>query len=233
MGSRSSLPAIAAAPASQHRNEVAPPRSVRSVRSAVVKRLLDVTIASALLIAICPLMLAIAVLVKLTSPGPVLFRQRRVGRDMQEFIVLKFRSMCAGASSLPHEEYVISLAAGEAAAEPTLKKLVDDPRITRVGRWLRRTSLDELPQLFNVLTGDMSIVGPRPALGYELDLYRPEHFERFRVLPGMTGLWQVSGRSRLGFSDMLDLDVEYARRANVRTYVIILLRTPVVLFTTG
>ena len=203
-----------------------------SVRAGV-KRLMDVTIASFLLIAMCPVLLLIAVAVKCTSRGPVLFRQRRFGLHMEEFTVLKFRSMHANASSLPHEEFMCRLAAGEVPADQPIKKLTRDPRVTRMGAFLRHTSLDELPQLFNVIFGDMSLVGPRPALGYELSLYRPEHFERFEVLPGMTGLWQVSGRSTLDFMAMLDLDVEYARRGGLRRDVGILVRTPAVLFTTA
>ncbi len=204
-----------------------------SAARAVGKRLLDVTIASFLLIAICPLMAIIAVAVKCTSRGPVLFRQRRVGLGMEEFTLLKFRSMRAGASSQPHEEFMCHLATGAIPADQPIKKLAGDPRVTRVGAFLRHTSLDELPQLFNVIAGDMSLVGPRPALGYELSLYKPEHFERFDVLPGMTGLWQVSGRSTLGFLEMLDLDVVYARHGGLRRDVAILLRTPAVLLTTA
>ena len=204
-----------------------------SVAQALAKRLLDVTIASLLLIAICPLLLLIAVAVKLTSRGPVLFRQHRFGLGMEEFTLLKFRSMESGASSVAHEEFVMRLASGDVPAGQPLKKLVSDPRVTRVGAFLRHTSLDELPQLFNVLAGDMSLVGPRPALPYELALYEPAHFERFGVLPGMTGLWQVSGRSTLDFLEMLDLDVEYARHCGLRRDLGILARTPGVLFTTA
>ena len=209
------------------------PRPTSSRGEAAAKRLLDVAIASVLLTAIAPVLAAIAVAVKLTSRGPVLFRQRRLGVDMREFTLLKFRSMDAGASSLPHEEFVISLAANGGRADQPIKKLTADPRVTRVGAFLRRTSLDELPQLFNVLAGDMSLVGPRPAIGYELALYRPEHFERFNVLPGMTGLWQVSGRSGLGFVEMLELDVQYARNRSLGLDAAILARTPAALFTTA
>lgn len=206
---------------------------VASTVRAGVKRLMDVTIASSVLIAMCPVLLVIAVAVKCTSRGPVFFRQRRIGLNMEEFTVLKFRSMRANASSRPHEEFVCRLAAGEVPADQPIKKLTGHPGVTRVGRFLRRTSLDELPQLFNVIAGDMSLVGPRPALGYELALYKPEHFERFEVLPGMTGLWQVSGRSTLDFMAMLDLDVDYARRGGLRRDLGILVRTPAVLFTTA
>jgi lipopolysaccharide/colanic/teichoic acid biosynthesis glycosyltransferase len=124
-----------------------------------------------------------------------------------------------------HQEYIKKLATGK-ADQDSLKKLTGDPRVTRVGQFLRKTSLDELPQLVNVFTGNMSLVGPRPALEYELQYYREEHYERFAVKPGMTGLWQVSGRNELGFTEMLDLDAEYARSSNLFTDVKILAKTP-------
>jgi lipopolysaccharide/colanic/teichoic acid biosynthesis glycosyltransferase len=122
-------------------------------------------------------------------------------------------------------EYIAKLATGQ-ADEEGLKKLTADPRVTRVGRFLRRTSLDELPQLVNVLVGNMSLVGPRPALEYELQHYQERHYERFAVKPGMTGLWQVSGRNLIGFTEMLDLDAEYARSSNLLTDLKILVKTP-------
>ena len=169
----------------------------------------------------------IAAAIKLDSRGPVLFRQRRLGRDAQPFTMLKFRSMTDGASAESHRRFVGELCGGASKADRDgLKKLTDDPRVTRVGPMLRRLSLDELPQLINVVRGEMSLIGPRPALEYELRYYRPEHFERFLVRPGMTGLWQVSGRARLGFQEMLDLDVEYARNRSVRLDLRILCLTP-------
>jgi lipopolysaccharide/colanic/teichoic acid biosynthesis glycosyltransferase len=171
-------------------------------------------------------MLVVALAVRLDTPGPLLFRQERCGRGRRPFTVLKFRTMHDGVSPEAHRRYIERLACGEAEAEPGLKKLVGDPRVTRVGAFLRRTSLDELPQLFNVVKGDMSIIGPRPALEYELEHYRPEHFARFDVRPGLTGLWQVSGRNRIGFLGMLDLDVEYSRTSSPRVDAKILLRTP-------
>jgi lipopolysaccharide/colanic/teichoic acid biosynthesis glycosyltransferase len=139
--------------------------------------------------------------------------------------MLKFRSMGAGAQQDLHRRYI-----GELAHAPVngsgLHKLTRDPRVTRVGAILRKTSIDELPQLLNVLVGQMSLVGPRPAVAYELRHYRPEHHERFAVRPGLTGLWQVSGRARLGLYAMLDLDVEYVRRRSVWLDLRVLLRTP-------
>ena len=190
-----------------------------------VRSVLDVLFALALLIVSLPLLIAIAVAIKLDSPGPVLFGQRRIGRNREPFTVLKFRSMAAHASSDAHRRYIAELArAGEHGDGP--KKLTADPRITRVGAVLRRTSLDELPQLINVVRGQMSLIGPRPAIAYELEHYEPWHLERFQVPPGLTGLWQVSGRYRLDFHQMLALDVEYARSVSPLLDAKILLRTP-------
>lgn len=182
-------------------------------------------LAAVLLIVLAPILVLIALVLKLDSPGPVIFRQERCGRDGRRFKVLKFRTMHTNASAEPHRRYIAALAAGE-VSEDGLKKLTADPRVTRAGGFLRRTSLDELPQLVNVARGQMSIVGPRPALDYELDFYEARHFERFSVRPGLTGLWQVKGRSELGFREMLDLDVEYARATGPRLDAEILLRTP-------
>ena len=193
----------------------------------LVKRAVDVTAAVLLLVLLAPVLLAIALLVKLDSPGPVLFRQRRYGRDMEPFTFLKFRTMHHGASAELHRRYIEELATGQDSGRTgELKKLTNDPRVTRVGGPLRKLSLDELPQLFNVVVGQMSLVGPRPAIEYELDFYEPRHFERFNVRPGLTGLWQVSGRSELGFREMLDLDVEYSRTCTPGLDARCLLRTP-------
>lgn len=182
--------------------------------------------ASLLLLLLVPLLLIVAILVKLDSPGPILFRQRRLGREMRPFTVLKFRTMMPDASSELHSRYIAQLAQGEQGGGSELQKLTDDPRVTRLGRILRRLSIDELPQLLNVITGRMALVGPRPAIEYELDHYEPAHFARFDVRPGITGLWQVSGRSRVGFREMLDLDAEYAGNASFTTDLKILARTP-------
>ena len=172
-----------------------------------------------------PLFLLVAVAVRLDSRGPALFRQERLGRDRRPFRVAKFRTMRMDASDEAHRAYIAQLAAGEVMGDG-LRKLTDDPRVTRVGRVLRATSLDELPQLLNVVAGDMSLIGPRPALQYELEHYASHHFERFAVRPGMTGLWQVSGRAEVGFTEMLELDVEYARSHGPLLDLTILLKTP-------
>jgi lipopolysaccharide/colanic/teichoic acid biosynthesis glycosyltransferase len=190
-----------------------------------LKRGIDVLLAVLFLLAALPLLLVVAVLVKLDSPGPVLFRQARCGRNCRRFTVLKFRTMSHGADHAVHRDYIAALAGGSADAEG-LQKLTGDARVTRVGGLLRRSSLDELPQLINVVLGDMSIVGPRPAIDYELQHYEPRHYARFHVRPGLTGLWQVSGRSRLGFTEMLALDAEYAHRSSPLLDARIIARTP-------
>jgi lipopolysaccharide/colanic/teichoic acid biosynthesis glycosyltransferase len=202
-----------------------PARSYERARRSPVKRLIDIAGSALALLVLSPLLLLLVVAIVVDSGRPVLFRQARLGRGMREFTLLKFRTMKPGSSPEMHRQYIAKLAAGY-AGEESLKKLTADPRVTRIGRLLRRVSLDELPQLFNVLRGDMSLVGPRPALEYELEHYDQRHFERFEVKPGMTGLWQVSGRNALGFTEMLDLDVEYAHAAGVALDMKILAKTP-------
>jgi exopolysaccharide biosynthesis polyprenyl glycosylphosphotransferase len=202
----------------------------------VVKRAVDLVGASILLLLLGLPMLVIALVVRLTSPGPVLFRQERVGMDGKTFQLLKFRSMTNGASDEIHREYMSALMSTATATDPSEEpgaaffKLTNDPRITTAGRVLRRYSLDELPQLLNVVKGDMSLVGPRPALAYEVDLYEDWQRRRLDVLPGMTGLWQVSGRSRLSPADMLRLDVHYAETWSLfKDFLIILKTVPAIL----
>jgi lipopolysaccharide/colanic/teichoic acid biosynthesis glycosyltransferase len=154
-----------------------------------VKALLDRSAALALVMLLALVLVIVAIAIRLDSPGPVFFRQRRRGLGGRPFTVLKFRTMADGASPEVHRHYIEQLAAGEAGG-PGLKKLTDDPRVTRVGRVLRKLSLDELPQLANVVAGQMSLVGPRPAIDYELEHYQPHHYERFEVKPGLTGLWR-------------------------------------------
>ena len=192
---------------------------------ALAKGLFDRSAALVLVMLLALVLLIVAIAIRLDSPGPVFFRQRRRGLGGRPFTVLKFRTMADGASSEAHRRYIEQLATGEVGG-PGLKKLTDDPRVTRVGRVLRKLSLDELPQLANVVAGQMSLVGPRPAIDYELEHYQPHHYARFEVKPGLTGLWQVSGRSELGFSEMLDLDVVYVSTAGPVTDARILLRTP-------
>lgn len=201
------------------------------------KRLFDLVVASVALIATAPLLVVLAAVVRATSPGPSLFRQTRVGRDRRPFTLYKFRTMYAGCPDAPHREYVRELLTTDqppAGGPCGLYKLQDDARITPAGRLLRRLSLDELPQLLNVIRGDMSLVGPRPALTWEAELIGPVHGQRFLVAPGLTGLWQVSGRNWLTMRQGFDLDVEYVRRRSLALDVAILLRTiPVVLSARG
>jgi lipopolysaccharide/colanic/teichoic acid biosynthesis glycosyltransferase len=192
-----------------------------------LKRATDLVLACLMLVCLAPLIILVAIAIRVDSPGPVFFRQRRVGRDGDEFTVLKFRSMSAGATSEAHHQYITALASSAGpSADGGLRKLTKDSRVTRVGAFVRKTSIDEWPQLLNVLAGHMAIVGPRPAVVYELEFYRPEHFARFTVRPGITGLWQVSGRNQLGFLEMLDLDVEYVRRQGFGYDLWLMARTP-------
>lgn len=206
----------------------------------VLKRLVDVAISLAVLVLASPVLVLIAVAIKLDSRGQVLFRQLRVGAGGRRFEVLKFRTMKDGAPEDVHRAYVERLLRDDTTANSNrdgkapVFKLVGDERVTAVGRWLRRTSLDELPQLVNVLRGDMSLVGPRPALPYEIDLYEEWQFERLGVKPGITGLWQVSGRNRLTYRQMCELDAQYVRTWSLRLDLGILLRTvPVVVMNSG
>ncbi len=200
-------------------------------------RVLDVTVALSVLVLLCPLMLVIAAAIRLESPGPVVFRQTRVGRSVKPFLVNKFRTMREGVSDEIHRDFVLSLIAGKLPAPTDGKprfKLTSDDRVTHVGSILRRASLDELPQLWNVVRGEMSLVGPRPPIPYEVEHYPPHWFARFAVKPGITGLWQVSGRSELTLEEMIKLDTEYVRRRSLRLNLWILLRTiPVVLSLRG
>jgi lipopolysaccharide/colanic/teichoic acid biosynthesis glycosyltransferase len=201
--------------------------SARLLSGDAGRRLRDLVLAAIALLLAGPLMAAIAVLVRATSPGPILFRQTRLGHLERPFQMLKFRTMHVGCDHGVHREYVTRMLRGEDPrdGETALFKLQHDPRITPIGRFLRRTSLDELPQLLNVLRGDMALVGPRPVLPWEVGLYQPHHRERFQVKPGITGLWQVRGRSRLSWSQALELDVEYVRRQGVALDLWILVMT--------
>jgi Sugar transferases involved in lipopolysaccharide synthesis len=203
----------------------------------LAKRTLDVFGSILGISALAPLFALVALLVKLSSPGPVLFRQKRVGRYGKTFTFLKFRSMYMNNDSKIHQEYVARLIEGKADSKPTgdgkagVYKLTNDPRITAVGRFLRKSSLDELPQLFNVLLGTMSLVGPRPPVPYEFERYDIWHRRRvLEVKPGITGLWQVFGRSKTTFDEMVRLDLAYAKRWSVWLDLKILLRTPMVVF---
>ena len=207
----------------------APTRIPRSSR--LIKRSLDIVGASILLILTAPVMAAIALLVRRDSSGPVFFRQVRLGMDMREFTLLKFRTMRDGTDHEPHREYLKQIMSADALPSTNnLYKLERSDAVTRVGSWLRKTSIDELPQLLNVLRGEMSLVGPRPAIPYELELYSPHHFERFFVPAGLTGLWQVEARAHSTFREALDLDVIYARSWSLGLDLRLLLRTPLLMF---
>jgi exopolysaccharide biosynthesis polyprenyl glycosylphosphotransferase len=203
-------------------------RPVRPSRSSLlVKRAIDIAGALAGLVVTAPLMLAIAVLIKRDSDGPVLFRQVRLGMDMHEFTLLKFRTMRVGADDAVHREYISqTMDARATVGRNGIYKLDRGDAVTRIGRWLRRLSLDELPQLVNVLRGEMSIVGPRPCLAYETAQFRPHQFERFLVPAGMTGLWQVAARANATFGEALDMDVAYARGWSLGLDLRLLCRTP-------
>jgi lipopolysaccharide/colanic/teichoic acid biosynthesis glycosyltransferase len=214
----------------------------------IAKRTTDLLLAALLLIVFAPLLLIAAVAVKLESRGPILFSQERVGTRrvrrsgitrwrLEPFKVYKFRSMNADADSSVHERHIAAVADRPAQSGPSdveSIKLEHDPRITRVGRYLRLTSIDELPQLINVVRGEMSLVGPRPVPLYEFARYRPEHMRRFTVLPGISGLWQVRGRCALSFWEMVANDLEYAENQSIWMDLKIMLRTvPAVLSMRG
>ncbi|TCO42320.1 lipopolysaccharide/colanic/teichoic acid biosynthesis glycosyltransferase [Kribbella antiqua] len=202
----------------------------------VAKRVLDLVVAVACLTLAGPAMLVIATIVRATTPGPALFRQIRLGRDHRPFLMYKFRTMYDHCPDDIHRHYMQRLLSDnpEVGGESGLYKLEADPRITRVGRFLRRTSLDELPQLVNVLRGEMSLVGPRPMLPWEADLCGPPCRDRFLAVPGLTGLAQTSGRNRLTMRQTLELDLEYVERQSLMFDLLILLRTvPAVLARNG
>ena len=190
-----------------------------------IRRVLDVVVAGSGLVAAAPLLAVVAVMVRRESGGPVLFRQERLGRDREPFVLLKFRTMRHGCDDGAHRALIAAELRGEDTSSGGSWKIDDDPRVTRVGAWLRRTSLDELPQLVNVLHGEMTLVGPRPCLAWEADMFPAEYASRFQVRPGLTGLWQVRGRSTLGTLDMLRLDREYVRRRRLDRDLVILLAT--------
>ena len=198
--------------------------------TSAVRRMIDVSIAGSALLLLVPVIVVAAIAVRATSPGPVLFRQRRLGRDMRPFTVLKFRTMRADADSAVHREYVRQLIGTQPQDERRegLYKLAVDDRITSVGRFLRSWSLDEVPQLWNVLRGEMSLVGPRPVIEYEVEQYPDWYLRRFAVKPGLTGLWQVSGRNQLTYEDMVRYDIEYAERRSLWLDLRILARTALV-----
>lgn len=211
-----------------------------------MKRVLDITISLLALVLIAPLLLAIAVAIKLDSRGPVIFAQERIGArrvrlngtdhwQIMPFTFYKFRSMRPDADSKIHRQYIEAYIAGDEKKLNHLRqqtgqketyKLTKDPRVTRLGKFLRKSSLDELPQLWLVLKGEMSLVGPRPPLPYEVKRYQSHQLGRLAAHPGITGLWQVSGRATTSFSEMIELDLEYIESQSVRSDLKILLLTP-------
>ena len=200
----------------------------------IVKRAIDIAGSLIALVLLIPVFAVIGVLVKLTSHGPVFYCQKRVGQYGTLFDFYKFRSMQVNNDAGVHREYVTKLIEGAAHVQQSngMYKLVNDPRVTRVGMVLRKYSLDELPQFFNVLRGDMSLVGPRPPLPYELERYRTWHRRRvLEIKPGLTGLWQVKGRSRTTFDEMVRMDLHYARSRSLWMDLKIILQTPTAMFT--
>lgn len=213
-----------------------------------LKRSVDIVGSVILLVLLTPLMLVIALAIRLDTPGPVFFVQQRVGSRRRRrngqifwevglFSMLKFRSMIHNADQSLHQQQIKAFVHGllpPVDGKPASFKLQNDPRITRVGYWIRKLSLDELPQLFNVLSGEMSLVGPRPVPAYEAAEYQPWHRERLAALPGITGLWQIQGRSQVSFDEMIQLDIDYVRKQSLWLDMVILVGTiPAVLSSRG
>lgn len=196
------------------------------------KSIIDKILALFFILFELPLSLIIAVVIKITSKGPVFFKQQRIGQYGRVFILYKFRTMVLDFDAERDQVFVKKLIKGEYGkiGEEPVFKLKNDPRITRFGMFLRKTSLDELPQLINVLKGDMSFVGPRPALHYEVERYTLRHKERLKVKPGITGLWQVTGRSMTTFDEMVELDLLYATKKSLILDLKILFKTILLVF---
>jgi lipopolysaccharide/colanic/teichoic acid biosynthesis glycosyltransferase len=191
----------------------------------IARRAVDlVVVVIALTVLVVP-MLLIALMIRIGSPGQAFYRQRRIGRGGRPFTMYKFRTMRVGCSDSQHRELIARELRGEDTSVGGSWKIDNDPRVTRIGALLRRTSLDELPQLLNVLLGQMSLVGPRPCLDWEAEMFPAKFAQRFDVPPGLTGLWQVSGRSTMGTLEMLELDLAYVRSWSFWTDLMILLRT--------
>ncbi len=234
---RLNLPLVSASLNDQLREEEDPYRLAREVNCAtdkpfqwMLKRILDYSLGLTALLVFAPIMLLIALAIKLDSPGPVLFKQTRIGMNGKKFEMLKFRSMYTDA-----EARLEKLMAHNESSSNGMFKMTNDPRITSIGHVLRKFSLDELPQIINVLRGDMSLVGPRPPLVRELAHYEPWHYVRFGSMPGMTGLWQVSGRSNIkNFDQVVQLDYQYISEWHFPLDIQLILKTiPAVLFARG
>jgi exopolysaccharide biosynthesis polyprenyl glycosylphosphotransferase len=206
------------------------PRVRRSTVARSLKRAVDIAFATIALAVLWPVMAYIALLIRRDSPGPALFRQIRLGADLRKFEVLKYRTMHVGTDPAAHRDYLRKITSDNTAVESSgVFKLDQAEATTRVGRWLRRTSLDELPQLINVLRGEMSLVGPRPCIPYELENMEPHHSERFLMPQGITGLWQVTARANATYLEALELDVAYVRDWSLGLDLRLLLRTPLAL----
>jgi exopolysaccharide biosynthesis polyprenyl glycosylphosphotransferase len=208
------------------------PQDTAAKASQSIKRAIDIIVSLCALVLLFPLLIIVAVVIRLTSKGPILFKQQRVGQYGVRFTFLKFRSMYFQSDAKIHRDYVRQLISGNEdhqrpESDGGVYKIKDDPRVTPVGRFLRKTSLDELPQFFNVLKGEMSLVGPRPPIPYEVEAYEIWHRRRFlEAKPGITGLWQVEGRSKVKFDEMVRLDLKYAKTWSPWLDIKILLRTP-------
>lgn len=223
-------------PRSRHAANAGEPSLARS-NGYPLKRALDVLGAAVALVLLSPLMLLVALVIRLSSPGPVIYRQTRIGQGGAPFVMYKFRSMRTDVDDRAHREFVASLIDGKAGSSASGEaaghfKMKADPRITAIGRLIRKTSIDELPQFCNVLIGNMSLVGPRPPVPYEAEKYKTWHRRRvFEMKPGLTGIWQVEGRSRVSFDDMVRMDLRYLRRCSLRFDLNVLLRTVLVVLT--
>lgn len=226
-----------------------PNQAIRHVGYLLFKRTIDAVIAFIALMALSPIIIIAAIAIRLDSPGPALFHQKRVGARWRieegqvvwtpaEFSVFKFRSMSANSDSKIHEEHVRAFYKGAISLDDhdhgAPAKIKSDSRVTRVGALLRKTSLDEIPQFFNVLRGEMSIVGPRPVPPYEVEMYEDWHRERLNALPGITGLWQIKGRGRVSADDAIRMDIAYVRQPNLLSDAWIIIATiPALVFGQG
>lgn len=201
------------------------------------KRLLDILFSLLMLIPICFIVAIVAVCIRLETRGPIFYRQKRLGLNGHEFVMLKFRSMHSNSDDSVHRQAIAKFMNGHKLNEnnkDTHYKKTDDPRITKVGRFIRKTSIDELPQFFNVLRGDMTLVGPRPPLLYEIERYGQRDWLRLAGKPGLTGVWQVYGRSRVSFREMVEMDIDYLQRqSHWLDLKLIFLTVPVMVFGRG
>lgn len=219
-------------------DSIAGQRSIHPKKSYLwAKRVLDVIFTLLILLPLCMVIVLVAIAIRLETEGPVFFRQRRVGQNGVEFNIYKFRSMYHNSDDSLHRQVITKYLANQALnsdIETPRYKLSNDPRVTKVGRLIRKTSIDELPQFFNVLRGEMSLVGPRPPVPYEVELYSPREHLRLCGKPGLTGTWQVYGRSRVSFESMVEMDIQYLRQQSLLQDIkLIFLTIPVMIFGRG